>query len=143
MIEGILPAVGTGVAGIIVAVGIMARRWSRDKLEIAKDRAEENLIEHLIKQRNDALTEAADLKKELIAIAEENETAVGTIRQLTSENTQFKSQLRMLNILVKRLAAMKSAPGVESFIDETAWGADQISSLAAEITNQGDASRLP
>ena len=139
MIEGILPALGTGIIGMIVGVGIMIRRWSRDKLEIAKDRAEENLIDHLIKQRNDAMVEATDLKKELISIAEENEAAVGKIRQLSSENAQIKSQLRMLNILVKRLAAMKSAPGVDTFIDESAWGADEISSLAEELT----ASRLP
>lgn len=124
MIEGLLPAIGTGVVSIIVGLGIMIRRWSRDKLEIAKDRAEENLIDHLIQQRNDALTEATDLKKELIAIAEENEKVVDKVRQLSSENIQYKSQLKMLNILVKRLAAMKSAPGVESFIDESAWGAD-------------------
>lgn len=110
MIESIAALVAPGLVGLLAGGFYLLRRWSRDKLEIAKDRAETDVLTHLIRQRDEAVQEAAALKLELIAIADENEEAVESIRQLTSQNEQMKSQIRMLNILVKRLAALNNMP---------------------------------
>lgn len=108
MIESLSALVIPGIVGILTGGFFLLRRWSRDKLEIAKDRAETDVLNHLIRQRDEAVQEAASLKAELIAIADENEEAIEQIRQLTSQNEQMKSQIKMLNILVKRLAAINN-----------------------------------
>lgn len=108
MIETLAAVAVPGVVGLLAGGFYLLRRWSRDKLEIAKDRAEADVLAHLIRQRDEAMQEAAALKLELIEIAEENEDAVESIRQLTSQNEQMKSQIKMLNILVKRLAALNN-----------------------------------
>lgn len=107
-IEAFASLVVPGVVGLLAGGFYLLRRWSRDKLEIAKDRAETDILTHLIRQRDEAMQEATTLKNELIAIADENEEAVEQIRQLTSQNEQMKSQIKMLNILVKRLAAVNN-----------------------------------
>ena len=107
--DGLLLPAGSLIGGLIIGTGLLVRRWSRDKLEIAKDRAEENLMQLLIQQRNDALAEVTNLKNDLVSIAEENEDAIETIRDLTTKNEQMRSQLSMLTTLVRRLAAMNNA----------------------------------
>lgn len=59
----------------------------------------------LIDQRDSALAEVSSLKSDLISIAEENEEAIATIRQLTSKNEQMNGQVQMLTALVRRLAS--------------------------------------
>lgn len=110
MIESIAAVIVPGLIGILTAGALLWRRWSRDKLEVAKDRAETDVMKHLIRQRDEAVQEAAALKSELIIIADENEEAIEQIRKLTSQNEQMKSQIRMLNILVQRLAAINNLP---------------------------------
>ena len=62
--------IGGGIIGAIGAAGLFLRRMSRDKLEIARDRAEGNLIEDLIKQRDDARKERDEMEAELLKIGE-------------------------------------------------------------------------
>lgn len=108
MIEQLSGLLVPGIIGLLTGGAFLMRRFSHDKLEMVKDRAEEGVIEHLIRQRDDALKDVSAMKAEVVEIASENEEAIENIRQLTSQNEQMKSQIRMLNILVKRLAAMNN-----------------------------------
>lgn len=108
MIEQLSGYLVPGIVGLLTGGALLMRRFSHDKLEMIKDRAEEGVIEHLIRQRDDALKDVSAMKAEVVAIATENEEALESIRQLTSQNEQMKSQVKMLNILVKRLAAINN-----------------------------------
>lgn len=99
--------IGTILGSAILGLGLMIRRWSRDRLEVAKDRAEQNVIQLLIDQRDHAISEVTSLKNDLIAIAEENEEAIATIRDLTAKNEQMQTQVQMLTTLVRRLASVQ------------------------------------
>ena len=61
----IVGGTGAAIAALIAYAGVFLRRMSRDKLEIARDRAEGNLIEDLIKQRDDARAERDVMEAEL------------------------------------------------------------------------------
>lgn len=108
MIETIAALAIPGAMGVLAGGIFLMRRWSRDKVEMAKDRVETDVMAHLMRQRDEAVQEAAKLREDLLAIADENEEAVEQIRQLTTQNEQMKSQIKMLNILVKRLAAINN-----------------------------------
>lgn len=108
MIESIAALAIPGAMGVLVGGIFLMRRWSRDKVEMAKDRVETDVMVHLMRQRDEAVLEATKLKGDLLEIAGENEEAVDQIRKLTTQNVQMKSQIRMLNILVKRLAAINN-----------------------------------
>lgn len=110
MIESLSALVVPGIIGILTGGFYLLRRWSRDKLEIAKDRAETDVLKHLIRQRDEAVAEKDVLKAQLVSIAEENEEAVEKIRALTGENEQMRARIQMLNLLVKRLAAINNMP---------------------------------
>ena len=102
--------VGPAIGGTFLGIGLLIRRWTRDRLEIAKDRAEQNVYQLLIQQRDHALAEVMSLKVDLAAIAEENEDAIETIRELTTKNEQMRAQVSMLSALVRRLAAIQKVP---------------------------------
>lgn len=110
MIETLAALVVPGVVGLLMGGVYLLRLRSRNQLEIAKDRAETDVLAHLIRQRDEAVQESSALKTELVAIAEENEEALEKIRELTAQNAQMKSQISMLNILIKRLAAINNIP---------------------------------
>lgn len=101
-------AIVGGLVGAVMTVALalagLIRRLSRDKNELVKDRAETDVITLLERQRSDALAEVRQMKADLELIAEENEMAIEKIRELTATNTQLKSQVALLNILVTRLA---------------------------------------
>lgn len=106
---GVIAAAATGIGGIIAAIGLYARRFSKDRLEIAKDRAEIDLVSELIRQRDEARTEKQKLTDELNALAEENEQAMNTIRGLTSQVELLNARTSMLEHLTKRLTAALDA----------------------------------
>lgn len=108
MIETIAALAIPGAIGVLTGGIFLMRRWSRDRVEMAKDRVETDVMAHLMRQRDEAVLEATKLKEDLLEIAGENEEAVDQIRQLTTQNEQMKSQIKMLNILVKRLAAINN-----------------------------------
>ena len=71
---------------------------------MAKDRAEEDLIRHLIKQRDDAREELKVLKEHIEVIAGEGDQDMEKIRQMTAREQQLLAQNSMLKNLVDRLA---------------------------------------
>lgn len=108
-------AIVGGLVGAVMTVALalagLIRRLSRDKNELVKDRAETDVITLLERQRSDALAEVRQMKADLELIAEENEMAIEKIRELTATNTQLKSQVALLNILVTRLAGTQFIMG--------------------------------
>ena len=69
---------------------------------MAKDRAEEDLIRHLIKQRDDAREELKVLKEHIEVIAGEGDQDMEKIRQMTAREQQLLAQNSMLKNLVDR-----------------------------------------
>ena len=103
------PAVTPGlIGGVIVALigggGIFLRRLVRDKLEVVRDRAEGNLIEDLIKQRDDARKERDVMEAELMKIGEEADQCLEKVKDLLSKEQQLRIQNAMLTQLLERLA---------------------------------------
>lgn len=110
MIEaGAITAVGTGLVGLITGLGLMARRWSRDRLELAKDRAEADLINDLIRQRDYERDLRLAAQEELNKVAIEADQALQTVRELTAKTTTQSAQIDLLTSLVKRQAATLEA----------------------------------
>lgn len=116
--EAAFAGVGAGITALLLSVAGFVRRLSRDKTELVKDRAETDIIQLLTSQRKDAQDEVRQLKADLETIAEENELAIAKIRDLSAQNTQLKSQVALLNILVNRLAGnINQAPLVAVPLD--------------------------
>jgi len=104
---------GAILAGLVAYAGVFLRRLSRDKLEIARDRAEGNLITDLIKQRDDARAERDKMEAELQKIAEEADTCLEKVKELLSKEQQLRIQNAMLSQLLERLAAALDDSKVE------------------------------
>jgi len=102
--EAEIIGIAGGLITVMIAFAGFIRRLSRDKTELVKDRAEADVIELLTQHRREALAEVQRMKIDLEMIAEENEIAIEQIRNLSAQNTQLKSQVALLNILVTRLA---------------------------------------
>lgn len=102
--EAEIVGIAGGLITVMIAFAGFIRRLSRDKTELVKDRAEADVIELLTQHRREALAEVQRMKIDLEMIAEENEIAIEQIRNLSAQNTQLKSQVALLNILVTRLA---------------------------------------
>ncbi len=95
---------GATIVGVVASIGIFLRRFSRDKLEIARDRAEGNLIEDLIRQRDDARKERDEMEAELLKIGEEADACLGKVKELLSKEQQLRIQNAMLSNLLERLS---------------------------------------
>lgn len=105
--------IGGGIAAIVVGGGMFLRRFVRDKLEVVRDRAEGNLIEDLIKQRDDARKERDDMEAELLKIGEEADQCLEKVKELLSKEQQLRIQNAMLSKLLDRLAAALDASKAE------------------------------
>lgn len=127
-----LPAVGVGggILGLILGGGLLLRRWSKDRLEIAKDRAEGDLIGDLIRQRDDARAERDEVKKELETLALESEESMSKIREMTAQLQQLQVQNSLYMNLTQRLSA-----AIENSRDQLrVMVADEVSPSASEDT---------
>lgn len=103
--EPITPAIiGGSIVAALGGAGIFLRRLARDKLELVRDRAEGNLIEDLIKQRDDARKEKADMEVELLKIGEEADQCLEKVKELLSKEQQLRIQNAMLTQLLEKLA---------------------------------------
>ena len=96
--------IGGGVLAVLASAGVFLRSLSRDKLGIARDRAEGNLIQDLIKQRDDARKERDDMEAELLKIGEEADTCLEKVKELLSKEQQLRIQNALLTQLLERLA---------------------------------------
>lgn len=96
-ILGALGAVGSGVL-------LARRKISRDMLEIAKDRAEIDIINILKSQRDDAVNERNQAHQDLLNANSEKLAALAKIHQLEVEIGQLRQRVTILKQLVGRLS---------------------------------------
>jgi chromosome segregation ATPase len=92
-----------GVGGGVLALGYfvfreLARRFSRDKVEVAKDRAETNVIELLQEQ----LDKAIDRAERAEAARQE---AFAQVHALNKQLAEVESSLKILQVEIIRLRA--------------------------------------
>ncbi|USV40971.1 hypothetical protein [Xanthomonas phage BUDD] len=103
--EPITPAIiGASAVAALGGATMFLRRLARDKLELVRDRAEGNLIEDLIKQRDDARKEKADMETELLKIGAEADQCLEKVKELLSKEQQLRIQNAMLTQLLDKLA---------------------------------------
>lgn len=96
-------AIGGTIVALITGAGIFVRRFSRDKLELAKDRAEEDLITHLRDQRDFAISERDKALMELASTKAELASIQAQIYETKKVNSTLAVQVDMLNKLVSKL----------------------------------------
>lgn len=106
--QTIATAVG-GIVSAVVAVGtgvMMARRkLSKDTLELAKDRAELDILTHLTTQRDDALKAKQTIQSEMMQADLDKKSAMAKTTQLEQELTQLRQKVALLKQLVSRLSS--------------------------------------
>lgn len=99
------PTTATLVAtGIVTAIGLLIKRLSRWKLDIARHHAEGDLISDLIKQRDDARQERDSMEEELMRIGDDADVCLEKVKDLLSKEHQFRIQNALLTNLLERLA---------------------------------------
>lgn len=91
-----LAAWGAAAAAGIGTAALLRRRLSRDRTEVAKDRAETSLVELLLKERDQAIRHW-----HTATFARQNDSEV--IARLTARNEQLERELRSIRRLVSRL----------------------------------------
>ena len=129
--EPLTPAIVGG--SIVAALGgatMFLRRMARDRLELARDRAEGNLIEDLIKQRDDARKERDEMEAELLKIGEEADLCLEKVKDLLSKEQQLRIQNAMLSKLLSQLASTLDASKAE--LARSIGVADQASETAPQ-----------
>lgn len=118
--------IGGAAVGLITGAGILLRRFSRDKLEVAKDRAEEDLLTHLGTQRDSAIAEKEKAQKDLAVAISELDIIGKKLREISSENSRMNIQIGMLTNLIGKL---------NKTLEESKA---QIKAVAAEVRNSKD-----
>lgn len=100
-VGSILGALGALGSGILLA----RRKLSKDRLEIAKDRAEIDIITSLTSQRDEAMAAKRQAQTDLLQADIEKKTALSRAIQLEQELTQLRQRVTLLKQLVSRLSA--------------------------------------
>ncbi len=94
------------VTALVTASGTflaIRRRVSRDGVEVAKDRAEANIIDHLERQRDKAVQEKTAIEISLKTCEAEKAAESAKVAKLTAEGIYTHSQIKILQGLVDRL----------------------------------------
>lgn len=99
-LAGSLAALFTGVASLTF---FLRKKLASDNADIARNRAEENIILSLEKQRDFAFTEKEKLEKKLEAVELEKDQALIKVFKLTQEVENLSGQVKILRELVERL----------------------------------------
>jgi chromosome segregation ATPase len=99
-IAGGAAAVVTGIASAIL---VTRKKLSNDSVELTKDRAEENIIAVLERQRDQAYLENDKLRDRLDKAVNEKDEALSKVSDLTREVENLSGQVRILKELVERL----------------------------------------
>lgn len=113
-LPGWVQALGGIVAGLGTGGLIFARRFSREKVEGAKDRAETGLISRLQHERDEAIEEAQRERKQRTDDAR-------TIASLTSDNMHLRADVQRLEKAMRRMARGLSEE-VQAVFQETGLG---------------------
>jgi regulator of replication initiation timing len=82
---------------------VTRKKLSNDSVELTKDRAEENIIAVLERQRDQAYLENDKLRDRLDKAVNEKDEALSKVSDLTREVENLSGQVRILKELVERL----------------------------------------
>lgn len=88
----------------IAATGLWLRRKiSADSVEVAKDRAEENIISRLEKERDEYKKDTVEAYKKLEKVENERNLAIAKVSELTVEVEHLTKQVNHLEDMVRSL----------------------------------------
>lgn len=99
-LTGTATAVVTGIAS---AIFLLRKKISSDNTEIRRDKAEQNIIELLERQRDKAIADKDIAFEKLQMALQERDLAVQKVSKLTSEVENLSGQVKILRELVERL----------------------------------------
>lgn len=99
-IAGSAAAIITGIGSAIL---VARKKMSSDKVELTRDRAEENIISALERQRDQAYLENEKLRERLDKVVMEKDEALSKVSDLTREVENLSGQVSILKQLVERL----------------------------------------
>lgn len=99
-LAGSLAAALTGIASLAF---FMRKKLASDNTEIARNRAEENIILSLEKQRDFAFSEREKLEKRIQELDVEKDEAILKVVKLTQEVENLSGQVKLLRDLMERL----------------------------------------
>lgn len=99
-LAGSLAAALTGIASLAF---FMRKKLASDNTEIARNRAEENIILSLEKQRDFAFSEREKLEKRIQELDVERDEAILKVVRLTQEVENLSGQVKLLRELIERL----------------------------------------
>lgn len=99
----IITTIVSTATAIATGIFFLRRKWSRDHVEIAKDRAEESVIKHLEEQRIYALQERDRMVLRFDKMDSEKIEMLEKVFRLTSEVETLSGQIKILKEFVARL----------------------------------------
>lgn len=101
--ESLTGAATAVVTGIASAIFLLRKKVSADNTDIRRDRAEQNIIEYLERQRDRAVVDKEVAIEKLQHAIAERDLAVQKVSKLTSEVENLSGQVKILRELVERL----------------------------------------
>lgn len=102
-LAGSLAAALTGIASVAF---LLRKKLSEDNADIARNRAEESIINSLEKQRDFALSEKDRMEQKFRDAYTEKDEAVLKVSKLTIELENLSGQVKILRQLIERLGSM-------------------------------------
>jgi len=102
-LNAIITTIVTIITGIATTIFFVRRKFSRDNVEIAKDRAEESIIQHLEEQRKIALHERDRVMVRFEKLESEKIEMLHQIFKLSTELQSLSEQISILKTFVSRL----------------------------------------
>jgi uncharacterized protein YoxC len=126
----------TIISSILIAFAGAAlwirKKLSADSLEIKKDQAEEDLIEHLEKERDTLKADKEKLLERLIAVDKDRQEAVGRIGKLSADVEHLTNQVvhleKMVELLGKKLDS--ATDSMQKYAIENAKLSERLASFA-------------
>lgn len=127
--------IAAAITAVVSAIFFLRKKISSDNVDIKRDRAEENIIDHLERQRDHAFLEIEKMQARLDALKIEKDDAVSKMSGLTSEVEILSGQVRILNDLVERLGISlnKTQDNLQRYILENSRLLDML-----EASNERD-----
>jgi len=102
---GILGTILAGLGGVASGFFAARRKLSKDKVELAKDRVELDILTILTKQRDEALEEIKAKKADFLQVEQDKKTAIQRSVQIEQELSQLRQKVALQKQLISRLSS--------------------------------------
>ena len=102
---GILGTILAGLGGVASGFFAARRKISKDSVELAKDRAELDVLGLLTKQRDEAIEEIKAKKAEILQSEIDKKTAIQRSAQIEHELIQLRQKVALQKQLISRLSS--------------------------------------